>query len=47
MLLQSHLSSIDILPALPAAIPDGNIKGIRAEVVLNWILNGKMAGLQH
>jgi len=30
MLLQSHLSSIDILPALPAAIPEGKISGIRA-----------------
>jgi alpha-L-fucosidase 2 len=30
MLLQSHLGEIDILPALPDAIPEGHISGIRA-----------------
>jgi alpha-L-fucosidase 2 len=30
MLMQSHLGSIDILPALPDEIPSGHIKGIRA-----------------
>jgi len=30
MLMQSHLNAIDILPALPAAIPEGNIRGVRA-----------------
>jgi alpha-L-fucosidase 2 len=30
MLLQSHLNAIDILPALPVAIPEGYIRGVRA-----------------
>jgi len=30
MLMQSHLNAIDILPALPDAIPDGHIRGVRA-----------------
>ena len=30
MLVQSHTKFIDILPALPAALPDGEVKGICA-----------------
>ncbi len=40
MLVQSHLSVIDILPALPSVLPDGNISGVCArggfELSFKW-----------
>jgi len=40
MLIQSHLSTIDLLPALPSALPDGKISGVCArggfELSFSW-----------
>ncbi|MCK4750599.1 MAG: glycoside hydrolase family 95 protein, partial [Bacteroidales bacterium] len=40
LLIQSHLSAIDILPALPSALPDGKISGVCArggfELSFSW-----------
>jgi alpha-L-fucosidase 2 len=49
MLLQSHQNYIAVLPALPAALPEGTIKGICArggfEFSMRWT-EGKLSSLQ-
>jgi alpha-L-fucosidase 2 len=49
MLVQSHLSTIDILPALPSALPEGNISGVCArggfELSFSWE-QGELSGLK-
>ena len=49
MLIQSHLETIDLLPALPDALPDGNISGVCArggfELSFDW-KNGELQGVQ-
>ena len=49
MLVQSHLSAIDILPALPSALPEGNISGVCArggfELSFSWT-GGMLSALE-
>ncbi len=49
LLIQSHLSAIDILPALPSALPEGDLSGVRArggfELSFSWE-NGKLKKLE-
>lgn len=49
MLIQSHLETIDLLPALPDALPDGNISGVCArggfELSFDW-KNGELQSVQ-
>lgn len=49
MLIQSHLETIDLLPALPDALPDGNISGVCArggfELSFDW-KNGELQNIE-
>ena len=49
MLIQSHLSTIDILPALPSVLPEGSISGVCArggfELSFSWT-EGKLSQLE-
>ena len=49
LLIQSHLDRIDILPALPDALPNGNISGVCArggfDLSFQW-KDGNLMGIE-